>query len=240
VVIVLNILFSYIMASVRNIRNKLASLKKLQEEETTHFQEWTAGRARNIPPRTYRQQIANTERQLKAAIGPRSGLGLELNRARNNLKKLKSKEEINKIKVREAPKKYRGVIYGSVYQNPLVALKINYFNSLPKNVRNAIDKKLKNALNAHNKKIENAEKRVKNIENFARKRAGRLLAKTPGMGNILAAPNTGILWARWINTLPGGPKLPKTAVELAAYLRKHKRNWENQARSPKRHKELSR
>jgi len=176
------------------------------------------------------------EKKIRNTFGQRSGLGLELNRARNNLKKLKSNEERNKIKVREAPQKYRSVHYGSAYGGFNRVLPINYFNSLPKNEKNAVEKKLKAALNAHNKKIENAEKRVKNIENQAAEKAARLLEKTPGMGHILAAPNTGILWARWINTLPGGPKLPKTAVELAAYARKLKRNWENEARSAKIHR----
>jgi len=218
------------MPPVGHLRKQLQALKNLNQQNFNLFQEQSSGRSRNRYVSRYRQQILNLEKKIRNAFGQRSGLGLELNRARNNLKKLKSNEERNKIKVREAPQKYRSVHYGSAYGGFNRVLPINYFNSLPKNEKNAVEKKLKAALNAHNKKIENAEKRVKNIENQAAEKAARLLEKTPGMGHILAAPNTGILWARWINTLPGGPKLPKTAVELAAYARKLKRNWERAAK----------
>lgn len=221
------------MPPVRNIRNKLASLKKLAQEEYNLFQEQSSGRGRNRPPFSYRQQIANTEKQLRNAIGPRSGIALELNKARNNLARMKKNLNVekNKIKVKVAPQKYRSQHYGSAYGGWNVALEKYNFTNLPKNQKNAIEKKLKNALNAHNKKIENAEKRVKNIENQAAKKAARLLERTPVINRLLHAPGTGMMYARLANTWPGGVKLPKNAKELATLLRNAERRGAKRARS---------
>jgi hypothetical protein len=217
------------MPPTGNLRKQLSALKKLSQNEYNLFLNQSSGRGRNRAPFTYRQQIANLEKKLKAAIGPRTGLAKELNNARKSLANMKTNVEKTKIKLKVAPEMYRSMYYHGAY-GPPTALKINFFNSLPKNKRNIVEKRLKNALNAHNKKIANAEARVKTIENQAARHAGALMARTPVVQRMLYAPTTGMAYARAANTWPGGVNLPKTATELAAMLRRAERMGANRAR----------
>jgi len=217
------------MTSVRNIREKLASLKKLNNANYNYFLEQSSGRGRNRWHSRYKKEIANTEKQLKNALGPRKGLALEVNKARNNLAKLKSAAVINKIKLNTAPEFYRAEYHGSYYAPP-TAVRSYGFNSIPKNKKQNIEKKLKTALNAHNKKIANATARVEAIEKRAHRRAAFLLKRTPGMIRRLHAPLTGMVYARTANEWPVPPNLPKTASELATMLRSAERRGERRAR----------
>jgi small-conductance mechanosensitive channel len=137
-----------------------------------------------------------------------------LNNAEKNLANLKNQLTINRIKAEVAPQFYELRRYGGYSGfNRLLERRL----PVSRNEEKAIRNRLKNALNAHNKKIQNAEKRVENIKNKARKHIAQLLAKTRRINHILHAPGTGMMYARAAHNF--GVKLPQSHVELAKLLR---------------------